>query len=146
MTREQRIPIKDELAISSGLGEGINAIMAEILAMLECLAHQGRGGAIDLRSLPLAPDDYDSLKALLGEGETKIDIALNGLTRCRETRLPAVWWVEHYNTSGSTVAEFIEVTKVPDILAVDEDEILEGIVRLSGQLEADGGTEEEFHD
>lgn len=146
MTREQRIPIKDELAIAGGLGEGVNAIMAEILAMLECLVRQGRGGAIDLKSLPLAPDDYDRLKSSLGEGEAKIDVALNGLTRCRETRLPAVWWVEHYNANGSTAAEFIEVTKVPDILGIDEDEIYDGIVRLSGQLEADGGTQEEFHD
>lgn len=146
MTREKRIPIKDELAISGGLGEGVNAIMAEILAMLECLARRGQGGAIDLRSLPLAADDYHRLKALLGEGEAKIDIALNGLTRCRETRVPAVWWVEHYNASGSAAAEFIEVAKTPDILGIDEDEIREGIVSLIRQLEVDGGTQEEFHD
>lgn len=146
MTSERRIPVKDELAVSSGLGAGLGAILTEILALLESLVEQGQGGEIDLRSLPMAPDEYDRLKSLLGEGEAQIDLALGGLTRCRDTRLPGVWWVEHFNASGSTAAEFIEVSKVPDILKFDQNEISEGIARLSKQLEAGGGTQEEFHD
>ncbi len=145
MASRERIPLRDEQQ-AVGVGRGLDAILSEIRAMLEGVAAGAGSGQIDVRSLPLAPDEYERLKALLGKGEAKIELALNGLTRCEETSIPAVWWVEHLNPGGSTDAEFIEVARVPGIVFCEEGEIREGIARLRSLLEVGGSKQEELDD
>lgn len=147
MTTADRIPLTDELDTSSGLGVGgLKAILSEITTMLQRLMYKGEEAQIDLRSLPLASREYASLKALLGEGEARIELNLGGLTLCRETSVPAVWWVEHYNNTGTLVAEFIEVAEVPHILSYEADELQFGIASLTSlnrHLEKAGNSQEE---
>ncbi len=40
--------------------------------------------------------------------------------------MPGVWWVEHRDRQGELIAEMIEVTRVPQILASASDEIAAG--------------------
>lgn len=132
------IPIRVEggkpAAESGVLGGGLRAVLSEILAMLGKLAEQGEGGQIDLKSLPMAPGEYERLRGALGEGEAEVTLDLTGATHCRETAFPGVWWIRHRNPSGEVVAEFIEVATVPEILVPEADEIRKGISELSDEL------------
>lgn len=121
-------------AESGVLGGGLKAVLYEILAMLENLAAYGEAGQIDLKSLPMAPGEYERLRGALGEGEAEVTLHLTGATHCRETAFPGVWWIRHRNPSGEVVAEFIEVATVPEILVPEADEIREGISALSDEL------------
>lgn len=119
----------------SGLGGGLRAVMHEIAGMLRKLAETGEGGHIDLRSLPTNPGELEDLKKALGEGEATVDLRLEtGLSRCRETSIPGVWWIAHQDAGGDTVAEFIEVAQVPEILVLETADIHEGVARLEEKL------------
>lgn len=138
MNANTDIPIRvvgNKPSSDSGLLQGgLRAILYEILAMLENLAAYGETGQIDLRSLPLAPGEYENLKAALGKGEAEIRLELDGLTVCRETAYPSVWWVQHDDALGARKAEFIEVAHVPEILVPDAAQLRDGIARLEGAL------------
>ena len=119
----------------SGLGGGLKAVMHEILDMLAGLIEKGEGGRIDLRSLPLSADERETLKRTLGEGEVAADLGLHtGLSRCRETAISGVWWTDHRDAGGTTIAEFIEVARIPDILVVETPDIRKGMARLEEEL------------
>jgi hypothetical protein len=51
-----------------------------------------------------------------------------------------VWWITHRNEEGNVAAEFIEVTRVPEILASQPEDIEGGLMRLRGALAASWGT------
>lgn len=132
MSRLAEIPIRIEgpgpapvgvPASSGGLGEGITAILAELCTLLERLAESQQSAAIDLRSLPMSPQDRTELKRALGEGEVEATVSAQGLSTVRETRISGVWWVEHRDPAGELTAELLEVTQVPAILASASDEI-----------------------
>lgn len=112
------------------LGGGLTTILHEILAMLENLSSYGDGGQIDLRSLPMAPGEHGRLRDALGAGEVDITLRLDGVTHCTETSIPGVWWVEHRDGAGATVAEFIEVAYVPGIVRPENEDIKAGMRRL----------------
>jgi hydrogenase-1 operon protein HyaF len=106
-----------------GLGGGIDAILSELVSLLERLAEGNSPGAIDLRSLPMNPQDRAELQRVLGDGEVQATVNARGLSRIRETRVSGVWWIEHFDLQGESVAEFIDVSRVPEILARASDEI-----------------------
>lgn len=162
MAMGEQIPLRDELDSSSGLSTGLasglgkgglKAILFEIATMLQRLASTGEVSQIDLLNLPLTSKEYASLKTLLGDGEARIELKLGGLTLCRETAVPAVWWVEHFNDTGTNaetiaetnaakaVAEFIEVAEVPHILKYEADELQLGLARLNRKLEMAGNNQ-----
>lgn len=138
MNSDAEIPIrlvdKKPSPDSGVLRGGLKAILHEILAMLENLASYGETGHIDLRSLPLAPGEYEDLKATLGQGEAEIRLDLDGPTVCRETAYPGVWWVQHDDPLGARKAEFIEVAKIPEILVPEASELRDGVLRLERAL------------
>lgn len=96
-------------------------LLHEIAALVQALADRGEEGCIDLRSLPLAPDDYERLRTWLGTGEVHATIEAAGdaagKTIARETRYAGVWWVTYYGADDNEVAaDRIEITPVPAIL------------------------------
>ena len=108
---------------SGGLGGGIGAVLMELATLLERLAESQQSAAIDLRSLPMSPQDRTELERALGEGEVQATISAEGLSTVRETRMSGVWWVEHRDAQGELIAELLEVAQVPAILASASDEI-----------------------
>ncbi len=103
----------------AGLAFSGNAdpILHEVRALLKDLVESGKSSSIDLRSLPLLPGDYEKLKQTLGEGEVSATLDTLGTTHVRETAVHGVWWVTHFSgDEQDIVAEFIEVTYVPEIL------------------------------
>ena len=47
-----------------------------------------------------------------------------------ETNYSGIWWIKHYTTDGVLIAEFIEITNVPDILKSHDDDIQQSITEL----------------
>ncbi|MGO9822960.1 MAG: hydrogenase expression/formation C-terminal domain-containing protein [Solirubrobacteraceae bacterium] len=137
MTRLAEIPIRIEPPASDGgLGGGVAAILNEIVRLLERLASLEEPAAIDLRSLPMSPKDRTELQRVLGEGEVQATLNAEGISRIHETRVPGVWWVEHRDRHGAVIAELIEVTRVPQILASAPEEIAAGARALREQVAA----------
>lgn len=129
------------IRVDDGMTVGsVRAIGQEIATLLARLAEHGEAGAIDLKSLPVGSNDREALAALLGEGEVTAAVEAFGATRVHETRFPGVWWVTHENSAGDVIAEFIEVTPVPEILKAPVEELAEAAARLRSQLDADDET------
>jgi hydrogenase-1 operon protein HyaF len=139
MSRLAGIPIRIEPpARVDGLGGGVTAILHEIVTLLERLATAKEPSAIDLRSLPMSPLDRTELKRALGEGEVQATLNAEGVSTIQETRIPGVWWVEHRDPQGQLVAELIDVTYLPEILARVPNEIAAGALALREQMATAG--------
>jgi len=115
------IPREDETeAPSQPLSAQVRALLQELRSMLDTLINTGDSNSIDIRSLPMLPGDYDQIKAILGDGEVTATVSAMGPTQIRETHIPGIWWVTHYNLDEEVMAEFIEVTALPQILLTPE--------------------------
>ncbi len=119
MTRLDQIPVQVVQRASSQVA----AILNEIDELLAQLIEHRKASAIDLRSLPLFPGDYESLKDLLGTGEVQVTLNTLGSSEIVETIIPGVWWCTHFNEAQEKIAEFIEITRIPDLLLTDEVEL-----------------------
>lgn len=113
-----------------GLG-GIGPILREIESLLARLVAHNESGSIDLRSLPLSEAEREELRTRLGEGEVRAAVQAAGESEVYETGVHAVWWVTHRNTDGAIVAEFIEVTPVPEILKTHPADMRAALARLA---------------
>jgi hydrogenase-1 operon protein HyaF len=127
------IPIKVEDVGQYSIGN-LRALLTEIVALVEKLAHDGTTGSIDLNSLPFGPGEYEQLQLLLGEGEVSAHIEALGPSDITETRHPGVWWVTHYNVEGDIIADSIEITTIPELLRSQPDDIRMGLELLKAQL------------
>jgi len=133
------ISIVETTSTSGELRANVRAILHEIETLLGKLLESGEGDIIDIRSLPLLPADYEGLEGALGGGEVYAEIdGGNGPTVIVETGMPGVWWVSHYGDSDEIIAEFIEVTRIPELLMSPPEDIDDGLERLRMQL-ADAG-------
>ena len=101
----------------------MSAILTELARLLDQLAEKDMPAAIDLRSLPLSSQDRIELERALGNGEVEASVNADGISTLRETRFCGVWWVEHRDAQGDLIAELLEVTRVPEMLACAADEI-----------------------
>lgn len=113
----------------------VRPLLHEIRHALKRLAKGEDGTVIDLRRLPLAPGEEERLDALLGKGEVHAEVDALGPTVVQETLYPGVWLITHCNAEGTTVARFIEVTRVPELLMSQQEDIDAGIRRLEKELE-----------
>lgn len=111
-------------------------LLHEIATLMQTLVDKGEEGCIDLRSLPLAPGDYDRLRALLGEGEALAKVDAAGETTVRETAYAGVWWVTYYSTDNEVVADRLEITLVPAILKSHPADVGAAARRLRSDIDA----------
>lgn len=118
MNHLKGIPIATDEALSATALSHGNALplLHEIEILLNDLVTTDKSASIDLRSLPMLPGDYETLREALGEGEVSATLDVFGPTLVRETAIHGVWWVTHQNADGEVTAEFIEVTYLPEIL------------------------------
>lgn len=116
------------------IGGGFAALLAELAHLLERFAESGECGAIDLRSLPLAPAEYDRLRELLGRGEVAITLDVGGWTTIYETGFHGLWWVRHDTPDGETAAQYLEVSAVPEIVLVDAADARRDARRLRARI------------
>ncbi len=132
----QPIPLKVKSATkTSTIGGGVRALLHELLGHLEQLEQSGETAAIDLKSLPMAPDEFHDIKKTLGQGEIDITIELDGPTRIRETAYPGVWWIQHTSENGRILAEYIEIARFPDFLSAQPEHITDAVRHLRDRLQ-----------
>ncbi len=129
----ENIAIKVESPDIHSVGN-VRALLAEIAALLQKLVDAGEGGAIDLKSLPFAPGEYEQLRNALGQGELTAHLAAIGPSEIMETHFPGVWWLTHCNADGEIVADLIEVTFLPEILKSQAEDMRDGLERLRQML------------
>jgi hydrogenase-1 operon protein HyaF len=110
------------------------ALLQEISTLLSRLLENGETGSLDLKSLPLTAADRLWLSEQLGEGEVEIALEVAGPSTIRETALPGVWWITHRGQGGKVLSEFIEVTRMPDIVLPAVEDIRDGLKRLCGRI------------
>lgn len=123
----------------------VRPLLAEIRHALERLVDTGEPTAIDLRSIPLAPGEEDELLEVLGEGEVRAELHALGPSEIRETAISGVWLVTHRNAAGEIAGQFIEVTRMPQILESQEADMLRGMAILAERLTAPGTKTGENH-
>lgn len=92
------------------------------------------GSVIDLRGLPLAPGEEERIEDILGVGEVCAELNALGQTTVQETRVSGVWLVTHHNANDEVVAKFIEVTRIPEILRAQDEDIQHGVDYLNKEL------------
>ena len=134
MTRTIPLTIKSAPGKTSTIGGGVQAMAYEILSHLEQLNKTGETAAIDLKSLPMAPDEFQGIKKMLGQGELDLTVEMDGPTRIRETAYPGVWWVQHKGEDGQILAEYIEIARFPDFLSAQPEHIAEATRHLRDRL------------
>lgn len=136
---EQYIDANIRVTSSIG-GENGRALLHELADMLQHLIEKGEGDSIDLRRIPLFPDDLDVLHEQLGEGEVTAEVTSAGSSVIRESAIPGLWWVTHFNEEDEVIAELIEVTFCPEILKTPTDDARDGLQDLRAALGGDEQT------
>jgi hydrogenase-1 operon protein HyaF len=121
-------------ARTGGLGGGVAAVLSELVSMLERVALGGKPATIDLRSLPMSPQDRIELQQTLGRGEVQATLTADGVSSLQETGVSGVWWIEHRDRHGELIAELIEVAAIPQILEVSSDEMIASAQALRERL------------
>lgn len=116
------------------IGGGVKAIGFEILSCLERFLDSGETGAIDMRGLPMAPNEYGELIDMLGQGELDLTIEMSGTTRIRETAFSGVWWIQHKGPDDRIQSEYIEINRIPEFLCAQTDQIQDAVRELSDRL------------
>jgi len=125
------IPIQ---AMDGGLTGNGRALLIEVADRLARFAAGGEAHVIDLSGLPLSEADRDWLRRELGEGEVHVRLAAAGESILHETAYSGVWWVEHRNEQGRRMSEFIEITRVPELLLAHPDDVILGSERLNHRI------------
>lgn len=138
MTSIGGIPVQMEYAPSAAVNTLVQAVINEILQLMDACLGSGEGGAIDIKSLPLSAEDHQQLQHTLGKGEVQANAELSGSTEIYETAYAGVWWITHRNMDGKIIAEQLEVGPVPDILRCHHEDIQQARVRL-GEVQGMSG-------
>ena len=112
----------------------VKPILHEIRHALEKLLNDGETSIIDLRSIPLAPGEEETIIETLGHGEVHARLDVLGPSEIYETRFTGVWLVTHYNENDSIVSRFIEVTEMPDVLRSQREDIVYALDKLVTEL------------
>jgi len=94
----------------------VQPLLHQVRHALDKLLSDGDPAIIDLRSIPLAPGEEQSIIDLLGQGEVHARLNALGSSEIYETRYAGVWLITHYNEENIIVSRFIEINDIPDIL------------------------------
>ncbi len=124
--------------VGTELTWNVKPILHEIRHALGKLLNDGETSIIDLRSIPLAPGEEETIIETLGHGEVHARLDVLGPSEIYETQFAGVWLVTHYNENDSIVSRFIEVTEMPDVLRSQREDIAYALDKLVTEL----GTEE----
>lgn len=115
----------------------VKPILHEIRHALNKLLNDAEPTTIDLRSIPLAPGEEDTIIETLGRGEVAAELEVLGPSEVYETRFAGVWLVTHFNQEKNIVSRFIEVTRVPDILCSQDQDMSHAADMLETELTAE---------
>jgi len=109
-------------------------ILHEIRHALKKLLEEDEVTTIDLRAIPMSPGEEAKIEEMLGEGEISINLNALGPSTLIETAIAGVWLVTHYNVEKEILGKFIEITRVPSLLASQTEDIESGLQQLTKRL------------
>jgi len=115
----------------------VEPILHEIRHALKKLVDRGESSIIDLRSIPLAPGEEETIILTLGKGEVDAKLNALGPSEIYESRFAGVWIVTHFNENDSIVSRFIEVTGFPDVLKSQREDVVHALQGLTEELGTD---------
>ncbi len=121
--------------VGTELTWNVKPILHEIRHALERLLNSGETSIIDLRSIPLAPGEEETIINSLGHGEVQAHLEVLGSSQIYETQFAGVWLVTHYNEDDSIVSRFIEITEIPDVLKSQREDVTHALDELVTKLE-----------
>ena len=124
------------IQLGNELTRNVKPILHEIRHALEGLLESGETTIIDLRSIPLAPGEEETILNTLGRGEINAQLNALGMSDIYETRYAGVWLITHYNEDESVVSRFIEITELPAILKSQREDMAGALEELSEKLES----------
>jgi HupH hydrogenase expression protein, C-terminal conserved region len=113
----------------------VKPILHEIRHALFELLDSGNTSIIDLRSIPLAPGEEETIINALGQGEVHARLDALGRSDIVETMYSGVWLVTHYNENEAVVGRFIEITELPAILKSQREDMSDALKELTQELE-----------
>ena len=122
------------IQIGNELTWNVQPILHEIRHALRKLINNGENSIIDLRSIPLAPGEEDTIINTLGCGEVHAKLNARGPSEIVETRFAGVWLITHYNEDNSIIGRFIEITALPDILKSQPEDMTFSPAQLESEL------------
>lgn len=122
------------IQISNELTWNARPILFEIRHALEELLASGATSIIDLRSIPLAPGEEETIIDTLGQGEVHASLNALGPSEIYESRYAGVWLITHYNEDQAVVSRFIEITTLPDILRSQREDMSNALNELIKEL------------
>lgn len=117
------IPVHVVTAGEGGLSGNAPPLLRELLTGVRRLLSDAESSSIDLTALPLTPADLDWLRDTLGQGEVRVTLDARGESTLVETACPGVWWVTHRNEQGAVIAQFLEVTFVPELVRAQAEDV-----------------------
>ena len=123
------------IQIGNELTWNVKPILHEIRHALRKLLETGESSIIDLRSIPLAPGEEDTIIDTLGCGEVHAKLNALGPSEIYETRFAGVWLITHFNEESSIISRFIEITVFPDILKSQSDDMTFALDLLENELD-----------
>jgi len=123
------------IQIGNELTWNVQPILHEIRHALRKLLETGESSIIDLRSIPLAPGEEETIIDTLGCGEVHAKLNALGPSEIYETGFAGVWLTTHFNEEGSVIGRFIEITRFPDILKSQQEDMTISLDRLEHELE-----------
>lgn len=123
------------IQIGDDLTWNVMPLLHEVKHALNNLIRNGKTTIIDLRSIPLAPGEEDKILNTLGYGEIYAHLNALGPSEIVETQYTGVWVVTHYNDEKDIISRFIEITKIPDILCSQTEDVISAYELLTTRLE-----------
>ncbi len=122
------------IQIGNELTWNVQPILHEIRHALGKLLETGETHVIDLRSIPLAPGEEQTIIDTLCCGEVHAKLNALGPSEIYETRFAGVWLVTHYNEENSVISRFIEITHIPEILRSQSEDMTIALTQLETEL------------
>lgn len=127
--------VQFNIQVSDDLTWNVAPLLHEVKHALKKLIDDGKTSIIDLRSIPLAPGEEDTILKTLGQGEVHARLDALGPSEIIETQYSGVWLITHFNADDEVISRFIEVTYMPDILNAQKEDVTEAYGRLATTLD-----------
>ena len=129
------IPVVTNTALPEGMPTGnLAPVLHEIRHALVALIETGAVHVIDLAAMPFAPGEEEALRAILGRGEVSASLQALGPSTVEETAVAGVWWVEHRNALGESLGKTLEITRMPEILYSQPEDLEAALADLDRRM------------
>lgn len=127
--------VQFNIQIGDNLTWNVMPLLHEVKHALNNLIKNGKTTIIDLHSIPLAPGEEDKILNTLGYGEIYAHLDALGPSEIVETQYTGVWVITHYNEDKDIISRFIEITKMPEILCSQTEDVMAAYELLTIRLE-----------